>query len=126
MKKNLDRHNYLVTKFAEKPESNMEQKQTADAMISSICDSISKISSLAIQTDYDYMANKENNYVTYIYPERGMMKYAKGFAVLMALCLVGFTALLHLRSKLDEQFNKQKAFLMKVLKLTKEDSEDEN
>ncbi len=70
VKKTIDDYQDKYDKFANAAESTDEMHETADKMIEEIKSKLKDISDLAIRTDDEYIAKKNNNYLTVVPSEK--------------------------------------------------------
>ncbi len=114
--KTINEHNYLISKYSDVPASTEEANATAAAMISEISNYLSKVSALAMQTDKDYIEQKTNNYITFIFNERPMSGYIKTFGVSLIAAFVLLTIAVNKYGVVLEWFKKQKDELVSEFK----------
>ena len=116
LKKDIDADVDIINKYASAEDTPEDVKETADKMISEICDYLSKISALAIQTDSDYISSKTNNYITFKFDSKSGISYVmiiKRFVLYFVL----LTAIAALISIVYPWYNKKKKLLKNKINL---------
>ena len=68
IKKTIDDYTDKYNSFNKAAQSTADMNAAAEIMISEIENRLSGISDLAIRTDNEYIAKKNNNYISFVYP----------------------------------------------------------
>lgn len=92
LKKTIDEYQEKYNKFQNASESTEEMHQTAEQMISDIKANLKDVSELAVRTDNEYIAKKNNNYLSISTPKKyrpSIIGWIKYFVLLSIIMVVG-------------------------------------
>ena len=123
-KKAIDHHAYMIDQFSEAADSTVEQTDSVENMMQTICNNLEKISTLAVQTDNDYIKEKIDNYITFYYPSVNYQSYLvlflKTMVVLTVLLLLLVILFEKLKKIIDRRLSKVSGNISKLFTMNVE------
>lgn len=96
VKKTIDDYQDQYNKFEQAAESTEEMHENAQSIIADIEENLNEISDLAIRTDNEYIAKKNNNYLTVISPNKykiSLVSWVKKIIIFSIILIVAIRLL---------------------------------
>lgn len=107
-KKTIDEYRDQYDKFSAAAPSTDEMHQTADALVKEIETNLKKISDLSIRTDDEYIAKKNNNYISVVLPGKlnlPIVSWVKYGILFLIILVAGIRVLRAFKQLLRRKFS---------------------